>query len=449
MPSNRASRVLSLFCAISCAVAHDESSANIQPQQQKHHEVVDNEIELPNPTRPGLKRLRARNIEGSSRKLQEDDSFDIPPPPTSGSQHLLQNSSSITPDLLSMSTMLLDTTEWTDEAEIEVDMSVNLAVDEQATNNTTQVKVHESSGISEETGEPTIDDGSKEEVDYTPHQFILQQQHLRNHLFRKRKRNRRRNKDKKDKKKKQPGGGRRPKDKTKPKKKKKKKKKDKPSSSEQANNNRPQSQQNNQPSPPSNNKRSCFSVATYNSIDADIARLQKSITNDKDRVHFLGGIVRLVAHDFMDYDRRNLRDPFGSDGCFDVQHASNAGLDTIWCKNCALTRLHRDSYSELSKADFWIASANAVLRITSVDNELDMTDDFLWGREDRDTCRGSGDRLPTTEGCDQIEKVFLRNMGLTWKDSVALLGAHSIGLGDSRVSVFCWRDMLPCLLAVR
>ena len=41
----------------------------------------------------------------------------------------------------------------------------------------------------------------------------------------------------------------------------------------------------------------CFSTSTYDGIDADIATLKESIPDSIERSHFLGGIVRLAAHD--------------------------------------------------------------------------------------------------------------------------------------------------------
>ena len=37
-------------------------------------------------------------------------------------------------------------------------------------------------------------------------------------------------------------------------------------------------------------------------------------------------------------------------------------------------------------------------------------------------------------GCDQVENVFIRRMGLGWRDAVALMGAHTIGRGDASFS---------------
>jgi hypothetical protein len=187
-------------------------------------------------------------------------------------------------------------------------------------------------------------------------------------------------------------------------------------------------------SAPSNLPR-CFSKSTYDSIDSDIAKLKKFIQNDETRSHFLGGIVRLAAHDFMDYDRRDRSNPMGADGCFDELHPTNKGLpESVWCKTCLLRRLYEERYSFLSRADFWIASANAVIRQTSENNALDLKDTFRWGRKDRSSCRGSATRLPDSKNCNDVESTFLTRMGLGWKDAVALLGAHSLGRGSADFS---------------
>jgi hypothetical protein len=167
----------------------------------------------------------------------------------------------------------------------------------------------------------------------------------------------------------------------------------------------------------------------YDQIDRDIEQLQNEIPDDETRAHFLGGIVRLVAHDFMDFDRNSLPN-FGPDGCFDPDNDRNAGLPDIWCDNCVLTNLYTEKYSTLSRADFWIASANAVIRQTSVNNELDLRDTFEWGRVDADSCSGSALRLPSPAGCSQTEEVFINRMGLSWTDATALMGAHTLGRGD-------------------
>ena len=190
----------------------------------------------------------------------------------------------------------------------------------------------------------------------------------------------------------------------------------------------------NLPPPNLSSQSQCFSLGIYDSIDDDIAIIKNNILTDQERSHFLGGIVRMTAHDFMDYDRNDPGNPMGMDGCFDQDNPSNDGLETIWCETCALRLLYRDKYSHISRSDFWVAAANAVIRQTSIDNVLDLKETFRWGRKDRDICQGSGNRLPQSSGCDQVEDVFLGRMGLSWKDAVALLGAHTLGRGGAGFS---------------
>ncbi len=178
----------------------------------------------------------------------------------------------------------------------------------------------------------------------------------------------------------------------------------------------------------------CFTKNTYDAIDADIEILRNEIGDDSTRSHFLGGIVRLVAHDFMDYDQNNVTDPMGCDGCFDPNHEANSGLpESVWCDTCSFKLLYETKYTHVSRADFWVAAANAVIRQTSIDNGLDLRDKFVWGRVDADTCVGAGDRLPIPGGCDDVEAVFLTKMGLAWRDAVALMGAHTLGRGQAQV----------------
>ena len=194
------------------------------------------------------------------------------------------------------------------------------------------------------------------------------------------------------------------------------------------------------PTNPNSLDESCFTVSTYDSIDNDIANIKSNIDNGKTRSHFLGGIVQLAAHDFMDFDNDAIS-RMGPDGCFDEDHIINAGLSNfIWCQTCELRMLYEENYSHLSRADFWVASANAVIRQTSVNNALDLKDSFLWGRKDVDSCEGSGDRMPTAAGCDETEEVFLMRMGLEWRDAVALMGGHTLGRGTGHSGTWVGTD---------
>ena len=135
----------------------------------------------------------------------------------------------------------------------------------------------------------------------------------------------------------------------------------------------------------------------------------------------------------MDFDQNAQGEArLGSDGCLDFNHQANAGLPDIWCDNCPLTDLYNRAYSFMSKADFWVASANAVIEITSPRNQLVLP--FRWGRTDRDSCPQSSGRLPEPHGCSEVERTFITRMGMTWTDAVALMGAHTLGKGHEEFS---------------
>ena len=178
----------------------------------------------------------------------------------------------------------------------------------------------------------------------------------------------------------------------------------------------------------------CIDVERYYTIHEDIDFIAANIDTDEERSHFFGGIVRLAAHDFMDYDQGD-EDPMGMDGCLDWLSPMNAGLNSIWNFYTPLYRLYEEKYSDISRPDFWVIAANAVILLTSVDNALDLQNTFYWGRRERDECDGSASRLPSTQNCQQVEGVFLDRMGMKWKDAVALLGAHVLGRGNREVSL--------------
>ena len=133
----------------------------------------------------------------------------------------------------------------------------------------------------------------------------------------------------------------------------------------------------------------------------------------------------------MDFDQ-NSANQLGSDGCLDFNHPANAGLPDIWCEGCALTELYNRSFSSMSRADFWVAAANAVIRHTSIRSALELP--FRWGRVDSDNCPQSSERLPEPTGCTAIEETFLDRMGVSWTDAVALMGAHTLGSGHEEFS---------------
>mmetsp|Transcript_34571 Transcript_34571/g.74986 ORF Transcript_34571/g.74986 Transcript_34571/m.74986 type:complete len:642 (-) Transcript_34571:215-2140(-) len=199
----------------------------------------------------------------------------------------------------------------------------------------------------------------------------------------------------------------------------------------------------------------CFTRAIYENITVDIKLLSDGMAEifddtSRDQGHFMGGIVRLAAHDFMDYDPSQEL-VLGMDGCIDWDAADNAGLETIWCDNhgvCPLRALYDDVYAPLNvgRADFWVAAANAVISIASLpwtdttgqNSYSNLELPFRYGRVDREDCSpptvDSASRLPGAQGCSEVKRTFIDQMSLSWRDATALLGAHTLGFGHSQFS---------------
>ncbi|KAJ1444202.1 hypothetical protein M885DRAFT_581383, partial [Pelagophyceae sp. CCMP2097] len=115
----------------------------------------------------------------------------------------------------------------------------------------------------------------------------------------------------------------------------------------------------------------------YKQLQSDVAVLAEA---SEDSARFLGGIVRLCAHDFMDYmahppnvDPKDPNSPLepqgGSQGCIQFLEPDNVGLSDIWTVETVdalgnvvvpgteLWRLYDLNYKPfgVTIADFWVA----------------------------------------------------------------------------------------------
>merc|ERR1719446_1041662 len=131
--------------------------------------------------------------------------------------------------------------------------------------------------------------------------------------------------------------------------------------------------------------------------------------------------------------------PGGSDGCLDMHDGDNAGL-----AECISTGEHgsslADAYADhcttISLADFFVIAAEAVMEVSRqhVLNDdssriaIDFKSNFKYGRTTALNCEFAEGRLPNPENsCGAVEDVFVTNMGLSWEETAALMGVHSLG----------------------
>ena len=178
---------------------------------------------------------------------------------------------------------------------------------------------------------------------------------------------------------------------------------------------------------------SCVSRKELNDLEFEVEDLLDSLLNPFERSFHLGGIIRLVAHDFMDYNEHSTNNKMGADGCLDWDHKNNRGLREIWSPGTPWFELKKNRHPNMSNPDFWIACAMLVIKLAS-GGRHNFVHTYLWGRQEASSCSGSGDRLPKGESCRDNQEVFIDRMGLTWRDATALLGAHTVGRGQNHVS---------------
>jgi len=161
--------------------------------------------------------------------------------------------------------------------------------------------------------------------------------------------------------------------------------------------------------------------------------------NDREcpRGDLSGCLVRLAGHDVMDFNA-GLNNG-GADGCIDFTDPDNGGL-----KGCMLTAINerdssnvslelmwQDFCTQVSAADFFVIAAEALMTATTPSSQrgkwrASFTNNFRFGRQTAFEC--SPEPLPNPiHSCDAVKEVFVDRMGLTWTQSTALMGVHTLG----------------------
>ena len=159
----------------------------------------------------------------------------------------------------------------------------------------------------------------------------------------------------------------------------------------------------------------------FESAKNDLFNLIESSRMGND-LPMIAGTVRLVFHDCIGKGH--------CDGCLDHSNPGNAGLKIISDK---LDLLYDSSYKgKLSRADFYALSAVVALNrsTASAPDKFLGLNNFKVGRED---CRTSPveiqdvDPPKGTDGTTKTFDFFKNQFGFKLKESVALLGAHTLG----------------------
>lgn len=191
----------------------------------------------------------------------------------------------------------------------------------------------------------------------------------------------------------------------------------------------------------------------YQAIVDKFKKEMNLVTSDQDATtrntrlaHFGGCVLRMCGHDFMDFEDG----VGGSDACTDMEESSNAGLyaclneghEEYGDSELSMYRIYQDVCDVVSLADFVVISAQAVMIYMSDDEHRQalgkaLKNNFKFGRVTRDADCVMTASLPNPDNsCNDVERVFVNNMGLTWRAATALMAVHSIGAASVNNSGF-------------
>jgi hypothetical protein len=185
-----------------------------------------------------------------------------------------------------------------------------------------------------------------------------------------------------------------------------------------------------------------MTVADYDAVAGGIVgemnKLSNKCNSDRcPRADFAGCLLRVTGHDFMDFkDGKG-----GSDGCTDMTDPDNAGLAECLStgekhgpESVALNNVYNRFCEKISLADFLVVAAEAImseLRPAGGRGDLDFKSRFRYGRKtETENCKFEFEHLilPNPEkSCEDVDRVFIKNMGLTKGEATALSGVHTLG----------------------
>ena len=136
----------------------------------------------------------------------------------------------------------------------------------------------------------------------------------------------------------------------------------------------------------------------------------------------IGGLVRLSFHDAGTWSQSEGNG--GPDGCLLFDDPDNGGITEIVA---GIESLYAEWSDRISRADFWALAANAAI-VEATPGGAIAEVPFRFGRVDAASCDYDVGRLPDSEqGYNHVMSWAVDQLGLTMRDVVALMGAHTLG----------------------
>eukprot|EP01036_Dinobryon_divergens_P027926 gene27926-36788_t len=151
--------------------------------------------------------------------------------------------------------------------------------------------------------------------------------------------------------------------------------------------------------------------------------------------NLFGKAVRVAFHDAAEFDRTTT-DVLGSDGCLSNSEDNLGLLESNSIVNTVFEPLWQRYCDKISRADFWVMLAKIAIEKSEPTNTISIP--YQWGRKDTSkSCEPPTERLPNAmQGPLTFHSFFEHRLGLTLNDTVALMGAHTVGHVHTTASKF-------------
>eukprot|EP01084_Bolivina_argentea_P041708 76980_1 len=154
----------------------------------------------------------------------------------------------------------------------------------------------------------------------------------------------------------------------------------------------------------------------------------------------LAATVRLIFHDCSGPNNEDHSVISSCNGCIDVIHPSNAGLEQSAI--IPLNAIYNNNWSnKMSLADFWAAAATIALEYAKDLDNLNKLDKlpqiaYYFGRTDCIDETNMKIAASATGGWTETFNFFHTNLNFTVKETVAIMGLHTLGMTNSQHSQF-------------
>jgi hypothetical protein len=183
--------------------------------------------------------------------------------------------------------------------------------------------------------------------------------------------------------------------------------------------------------------------AVYEGITAEVA------ANFNERGRFVGCLIRMAGHDFMDFrSEGDGSSTGGADGCIDFGDGDNTGLPSCLTE-FKIPELYAKFSDQISLADFLVVIGEAVAGRTATgwdaanrwnpdSLEGRFVRSFKYGRRTTAECNFAHGRMPNPEhGCEGrgdkpgLKQLFVDHIyqghEFAWTLTAAISGAHTVG----------------------